>query len=103
MPFKKGDPKPPGSGMVKGGKARSGLLVREILENKGFNLVDEILGRLSELSKEEQVNALIKLMPYVYPKLTNVELSGNVDVKQRLLEEASNEDLNAILAEAKKI
>ncbi len=103
MPFKKGDPKPPGSGAKPGQVYKKDLLVRHVLDKHGIDLIDQILIRLKELDKKDQVEALIKLMPYVYPRLTNIEVSGNIGVGDRLLEEAKNEDLDAILAEARKV
>lgn len=76
--FKKGEPRHPNAGRKKGTPHKKSALVREILENNGINLVEEILVRLPGLSKDEQVKALTQMLPYVYPKLTAVEHSGSV-------------------------
>lgn len=73
--FKKGDAKPAGSGRKKGSINKSQFLVREVLDNHGIDLVEQILFRLKTLTKLEQVKALIALLPYAYPKLNTVEHS----------------------------
>lgn len=79
MTFKKGDPRPVSAGRKKGSTNKDSLLVREILDNHGINLVDQILVRLKELDKDKQVAALQNLLPYVYPKLTSIEHSGEIN------------------------
>jgi hypothetical protein len=101
--FKPGDPKPVNSGRRPGSVNKKSLLVKDILESHGINLIEQILVRLPELPREVQVDTLLKLAPYCYPKLAQIEVSGNIDVKDRLLAEVSNEDLDAILTEAKKV
>lgn len=81
MPFKKGEPRAAGAGRKKGTPDKKSLLVRELLENNGINLIDEILVRLPKLRhQEDQVKALIAMLPYVYPKLTSIEHSGDIDL-----------------------
>jgi hypothetical protein len=75
MNFDKGMKKVPGSGRKKGTPHKKSLLVREILENHGINLVEQILVRLPQLDKNDQVKALTQLLPYVYPKLVSAEIS----------------------------
>ncbi len=74
--FKKGDKKPANSGRKKGTPHKKSLLVREVLENHGINLAEQIIVRLPKLSTLEQVRALTALLPYVYPKL----ISANMDI-----------------------
>lgn len=90
MPFKKGDPRPEGSGRKKGTPDKKSILVREILESHGINLVEQIIVRLPKLKTEEQVKALIQLIPYCYPKLTAITHSGSIE---------STEGANASVAE----
>lgn len=45
-----------------------------LLNAQDLNLAERILNLLPELSKEKQVDTLIKLMPYIYPKRTPVSL-----------------------------
>ena len=101
--FEKGQPRLPNAGRKPGSINKKSLLVKDILETHGVNLIEQILVRLPQLSREVQVETLLKLAPYCYPKLAQIEVSGNIDVKERMLAEVSNEDLDAILTEAKKI
>jgi hypothetical protein len=80
MPFKKGDPRPPGSGRKKGTPHKKSILVKEILDSHGINLIEQIIVRLKDISKVDQVKALMQLLPYVYPKLTSVIHSGGIDL-----------------------
>jgi hypothetical protein len=75
MAFKKGDKKPENSGRKKGTPHKKSLLVREILENHGINLFEQILVRLPKLEPRHQMQALTAMLPYVYPKLNSHELS----------------------------
>lgn len=79
MAFKKGDKKPEGSGRKAGTPHKKSLLVKEVLENHGINLAEQIVVRLPKLSTLEQVRALVQLLPYVYPKLTAIQHSGSID------------------------
>lgn len=46
--FKKGDPKPPGSGMKKGQKIKSSVSFAGDLERLGFNLADKLVEVFNE-------------------------------------------------------
>lgn len=79
MPFQKGKPRHPAAGRKPGSVNKDQLAVREILhelavDNGGeFNVVKEIVARFKQVSPEYQIKALISLMPYVYPKLSQIE------------------------------
>lgn len=79
MPFKKGDPRPANAGRKKGTPHKKSMLVREILDNHGINIVDQILVRLKQVNVEEQLRALVQMLPYCYPKLSAYEVSGEVN------------------------
>lgn len=72
----KGMPKQEGSGRQKGTPNKKSLLVHEILENKGINLIEKITELFQVVSEQEQLKALVQMLPYVYPKLTSTELKG---------------------------
>lgn len=78
MPFKKGDPRPANAGRKRGSTNKKSRFVHDILETHGINLVEQIVVRLAKISTEDQVKALCGLLPYVYPKLTSVEHSGEI-------------------------
>lgn len=84
MPFKKGEPRPEGAGRKKGTPHKKSLLVKEVLDNHGINLAEQIVVRLPKLSSLEQVRALVALLPYVYPKLTNVMVDADIKVNSWL-------------------
>lgn len=75
MPFKKGEKRPANAGKKKGSVNKSSLLVREVLDNHGINIVEQILVRLPQINKDKQVQALCALLPYVYPKLTSTDVN----------------------------
>lgn len=77
MGFKPGMPRPANAGRKKGTPDKKSLLVKEILENNGINLVEKILNELPELSSNDRVKALVQMLPYVYPKLVSAELTTN--------------------------
>lgn len=102
MPFKKGHVKV--GGRKKGTPSKKSLLVREILENNGINLIEKIIEILPALEPEEKVRALIQLLPYVHPKLTSVEVNGLMTLEDlRPLRGAENEELDVIIAEATQV
>lgn len=101
MAFKKGDAKPVNSGRKAGTPHKKSLFVREILENHGINLAEQIVVRLPKLSALEQVRALTALLPYVYPKLSSVEHSGEI-LTNPYMDKPLNE-LKALVLETVKI
>lgn len=89
MPFKVGQKKLPNAGRKKGTPNKRNTLVSEILEAHGINIVDQILVRLKSIPMVDQVKTLTSMLPYVYPKLTNVEHSG--EIKNPFLEKTVEE------------
>lgn len=81
MGFKKGEPRPANAGRKPGSVNKSSLLVREVLDNHGINLAEQIVVRLQKLTSLEQVRALTALLPYVYPKLNAIQISGDLNEK----------------------
>lgn len=88
--FKKGQPKFEGSGRKKGTPHKKSEFVREILEAHDFNLVEQILNRLSLVDQKTQINTLAQLLPYVYPKLISAEIKSSVDGFRIIVEDYSS-------------
>lgn len=74
MPFKKGQPKPAGSGR-KPGVRNHGVVpkIEQVLIDKRINPLLEILSLLPELEDRDQAEIWIKLLPYIYPKKKEAE------------------------------
>jgi len=83
--------RPPGSKNLKS------ILAREALEKLDVDLIKAILSRIGKLPIELQVKYLVDLMPYVYPKLTSVDINLSGGDGDRPLKEVADADLDAIL------
>lgn len=87
MPFKPGDPKPPGSGLKKGQKIRVlGRKFIEELEARNINLFDLIVKELDndDLHAHVRVKILLELLSYVYAKQKAVHHSGHVSTDHEI-------------------
>lgn len=73
----KGSPKT--GGRVKGSHNKKSLLVHELLENSGINLISMITEELPFLARPKKVDTLVALLPYVYPKLTSSEIHAEIE------------------------
>lgn len=51
--------------------------LRVILEKDGISIPEKILSLLPKLSAQKQVDTLISLMPYIYPKRKPFEPAGH--------------------------
>lgn len=82
MPFKKGQSKPPGSGIKKGQDQLRKTAVKEIIETALHQSIPErILQRLEEIKdKQFEVDVLLDLMPYCYPKLQAIEVQAQAAI-----------------------
>jgi hypothetical protein len=76
--FEKGMKRSPTAGRKPGTRNKKSLLVLEVLENNGIDIVQRIIEELPALKPVERVDALTKLLPYCFPKLTAIEVSGNL-------------------------
>jgi hypothetical protein len=109
MTFKVGDPRPPNAGKKKGSKSKKSLLVKEILDSHGINLIEKINQKIPLLAADEQVKTYIALLPYVYPKLTAIDHSGTITTNQsgsiqvRLSEDELKAELNENLKKLKML
>ena len=73
---------------------KKSLIARWELERRGINLIDSILDEISKMrAPESRANALIKLLPYVYPTLTAIKLEINKDEDAKLVPALNGEDL----------
>lgn len=96
--FKKGNPNIKDFAPKKGSKRtnvpKKSLIARWELERRGINLIDSILDEISKMrSPESRCNALVKLLPYVYPTLTAIKLEINKDEDAKLVPALNGEDL----------
>lgn len=84
MKFQKGHPKLDGAGRPPGSPNRVTLAVREYLEGKGINLIEQILARFPKLEPRDQVKVLMDLMPYAHPKLSSVTVEAKSPEEEEL-------------------
>lgn len=77
MAFKKGDPKPEGSGMKKGQKTRRTISALEIFDEREFCPIEKAIDRLEKCGKlmddVEYINACLKLAKFRYAELKSFE------------------------------
>lgn len=51
--------------------------LRTLLKNVLYNELESLEEKLDELESRERIELVIKLMPYVFPKMTNISHSEN--------------------------
>jgi hypothetical protein len=96
--FTKGNPNIKNFGPKKGSKRihvpKKSLVARWELERRGINLIDSILDEISKMrAPESRANALIKLLPYVYPTLTAIKLEVNKEEDAKLIPSINGQEL----------
>lgn len=69
--FKKGKPKT--GGRKKGVVNKSTVAIRDILDRRNINLIEEILDAAEQCDPFFKAKILSGLLPYVYPRLTSIE------------------------------
>lgn len=84
MPAGKPKGYPKTGGRQKGTKNKDNMGVLERLNHHGINLVDELVALLPELKPERQMYLLNELMQYCYPKKKSLEVSGNLEVDNKV-------------------
>lgn len=78
MAFKKGNKL--GKGRPKGSVNRNALNIREKLAEAGFDTVTELIGLYKRTENDVvQAKILVHFNEYMYPKLSAIELSGEVN------------------------
>ena len=101
MPFKKGDPRPPGAGRQKGTPNNHSTRQKVIdqLADLGFNPVQRLvqLARSKKTNTELKIRCLAELMRYAYPRLSTTavlaQIDHNIEINQRIKAMASNPEL----------
>lgn len=96
MTFKKGDPKPEGSGMKKGQKTVRSFTAQLIFEKHDFDPLDAVVERLKKDGKgmDEKlfIESCLKVAKFKYAELKSID--HTVDLKnvstRELIEEAKN-------------
>lgn len=90
--FKPGHKKPAASGLKKGGLTRDKLSMREFLNAKNINIVEQFLARAFACKDPGESAQLIALcFPYVYPKLSAVEITNKTNYEIELEQKSQAE------------
>jgi hypothetical protein len=76
--FKKGDPKPAGSGIKKGQKQKKTVWLNESLSQVGFSWNSELKAAYEE-KDYKKIELLQQLIPYLNPKIKEKEVSEETD------------------------
>jgi hypothetical protein len=76
MPFKKGDPKPKGSGMKKGQKATKTKQWEEMGEWLVTEGADKYMEYLKKMDPDNYLKRFEAMLEYFKPKLSRAELTG---------------------------
>ncbi len=77
--FKAGQAKPSGSGRKKGTPNKKSDRLEVFLQESEIHIPEMIFKLLPKLSPEKQMDTLIDLMGYVYPKRKAIEIADVVD------------------------
>jgi len=78
--FQVGQSKPKGSGRKEGTPNKRSQNLAEALDSLNFNIPEKLVQLLPKLSPEKQVDILIDLMGYLYPKRKAIEVElGTLD------------------------
>lgn len=88
MPFVKGQPKTPGSGIKKGQRIKRSTEILDVFEEFDYCPAREalklIMDMKNELEIDERMQAHIKLLKYKFPELKSIEHKGELDLNQRV-------------------
>lgn len=96
MPFEKGKPKT--GGRQKGTPNKDKRTVREIVETAlGKAIPERIMELVAYMEPEREIELLLDLLPYTYPKKKEVAVSGELDLNH------NDEALTAEVAELKEM
>lgn len=75
--FKKGSPKPPGSGMQKGQKTKRSFEAIEIFRKHDFDPLDAVIKRLKEfgahMDEKLYIESCLKVAKFKYAELRSIE------------------------------
>jgi hypothetical protein len=88
MPFAPGHVK--SGGRIKGSKNKRTLVLEEMLEKNGFRYVEELIkaynGEMNDANKM-RLQALLQLLPYIVPRLKDMEVTTEEEDDDSLSEE----------------
>jgi len=80
----KGKPRPANSGRKKGTPNKNSMRVEERLHELGVDLIGDLIAYNNELMPFQRTDILVKLLPYVHPKRT--ELKFDIQQQQALVD-----------------
>lgn len=78
--FVKGHKKIPGSGNVKGSKQKRTMFREAFEEAMGKPVTERIqeIINMGGLDPKEELDTLVKILPYMHPRLQSMEVSGEI-------------------------
>lgn len=92
MKFKKGQAKPVGSGIKKGQRIKRADSVLEFFESRGIDVLADYWASVQGLDGLERALAISKIFPYLYPKLSSIEVRQKTPAQVQL-EQMSDAEL----------
>ncbi len=94
--FKKGDPRPKGAGRKKGQLSKRSVFLQDALTAIKWNLLEDVKAAYEKLDNDKKVEYGLKLMEFVYPKRTAVDMNITGDLKIDSFTEAIS-DVNKLI------
>lgn len=79
-------------GRAKGTPNKRTAELQDFFDSKGMFIPQMIVDRLGDLDSKDQVDVLMQIMPYLYPKRRAIEHSGEVTTPHPIINEESLED-----------
>jgi hypothetical protein len=74
--FQRGQKKPLGSGRKRGTPNKKTQHLSEALDSLGLNVPERLIQLLPQLSSERQVDVLLEILGYLYPRRKALEVSA---------------------------
>ena len=79
-------------GRTKGTPNRTTAETKELIQNVVSNELDNITELLNKLEPKERIDAVIKLLPYIVPKQSEVSITDPEPPKKLIIRIKRNED-----------
>lgn len=79
-------------GRAKGTPNKRTEELQDFFDSKGMFIPEMIVEKLHLLDDEKQIDVLLDLMPYLYPKRKAIEHSGEIEMPSPKINEESLED-----------
>ncbi|NDC23788.1 MAG: hypothetical protein EB120_05030 [Proteobacteria bacterium] len=73
--YQSGQSKPEGSGRKKGTSNLKTLILRECLDQVGFDIVQELKNLYPDLDTQTKAKVLLAFLPYLFPKPESVHIN----------------------------